>query len=101
MIRSMRREYDGWMPITKIQWDRNFKENILADERHEALMKKKQEAMDRNNMYARNQAYMHEQEINNRYLDAQQYRHYNDFYADSRPPYDDPYDDPELNRRTH
>ncbi|KAI3819812.1 hypothetical protein L1987_13664 [Smallanthus sonchifolius] len=43
MIRSMSPlEYDGWMSITKIQWDQNSKENILAAERHEEMMKKQQ-----------------------------------------------------------
>ncbi|KAD7477506.1 hypothetical protein E3N88_00642 [Mikania micrantha] len=71
IMRSMQpKEFHKWPPIAQLNWDRNSRECEL-NRRH----RERQESV------ARSNAYFAQQEINARYMDNEQIRHYEDYYA--------------------
>ena len=75
IVRSRRpEEHSSWPRITQMNWDRESQNIELARRRHVELM-------DQHTLYARNQAFTYEQQVNDRYQYDEQVCHYNDYHA--------------------
>ncbi|KAD6453731.1 hypothetical protein E3N88_08437 [Mikania micrantha] len=71
VVHSMRpKEFHQWPPIAQLNWDRNSREYELNRKHRE-----------RQELIARSNAYFAQQEINARFADNEQIRHYEDYYA--------------------
>ncbi|KAK1432991.1 hypothetical protein QVD17_09895 [Tagetes erecta] len=70
-IREMRPPgYENWSPMDQYRQDVSARESIFACDRHEELMRKQQEILDNNNLYARNQQYQFQSFLNQRYMEG-------------------------------